>query len=48
MQRNLLDVSRLKRLGWRPQIGLAEGIRATCAWYGTAAAKPPVSRYHRF
>ncbi len=31
--RKLLDVSRLQSLGWRPGIGLAEGIRSTYAWY---------------
>jgi GDP-L-fucose synthase len=33
MPRKLLDVSRLQSLGWRPAIGLAEGIRSTHAWY---------------
>ena len=31
--RKLLDVTRLTRLGWRAQIGLADGIRQTYAWY---------------
>lgn len=31
--RKLLDVSRLKALGWRPRIGLREGIEQTYAWY---------------
>jgi len=31
--RKLLDVSGLKRLGWEPKIGLAEGIRKTYGWY---------------
>lgn len=31
--RKLLDVSRLKRLGWQPAIGLEEGLRRTYAWY---------------
>ncbi len=31
--RKQLDVSRLTALGWRPQIPLAEGIRATYRWY---------------
>ena len=31
--RKLLDVSRLKGLGWRPCIGLEEGITATYRWY---------------
>ena len=29
----LLDVSRLAALGWRPQIGLEEGLRDAYAWY---------------
>lgn len=29
----LLDVSKLRALGWRPSIGLAEGVAATYAWY---------------
>jgi GDP-L-fucose synthase len=29
----LLDVSRIKHLGWRPKIGLEDGIRATYEWY---------------
>ena len=31
--RKLLDVSRLERLGWRPKIGLQEGIASTYSWY---------------
>jgi GDP-L-fucose synthase len=41
--RKLLDVSRIKALGWRPRIGLRDGITSTVAWYrqnaGTAAAR---------
>ena len=33
MPRKLLDVSRLKTLGWRPGIGLKRGIAETYAWY---------------
>jgi len=36
--RKLLDTSRIKTLGWRPQIGLEEGIRSTYAWYMATAA----------
>lgn len=39
--RKLMDVSRLRAMGWSPQIGLKEGISSTYAWYlahhGTAA-----------
>jgi GDP-L-fucose synthase len=31
--RKLLDVSRLASLGWRPKIGLEEGIRSTYEWF---------------
>jgi GDP-L-fucose synthase len=31
--RKLLDVSRLSQLGWRPRIGLEEGIRSTYEWF---------------
>jgi len=37
--RKLLDVSRLKRLGWRPAIGLDAGIRSAYEWYCSCAAK---------
>jgi GDP-L-fucose synthase len=31
--RKLLDVSRLGALGWKPSIGLDEGVAATYDWY---------------
>jgi GDP-L-fucose synthase len=31
--RKLLDISRIRALGWRPSISLAEGITETYAWY---------------
>jgi GDP-L-fucose synthase len=37
--RKLLDVSRITRLGWRPTIGLAEGIASTYAWFCDHVAK---------
>jgi GDP-L-fucose synthase len=41
--RKLLDVSRIKALGWRPRIDLRDGITSTVAWYRqnaeTAAAR---------
>jgi len=32
-RRYSLDSDRLTRLGWRPQVGFAEGIERTVAWY---------------
>jgi GDP-L-fucose synthase len=37
--RKLLDVSRLSALGFRPAVGLEDGIRATYAWWRSAAAQ---------
>ena len=31
--RKLLDVARIKKLGWSPQISLRDGIRSTYEWY---------------
>jgi len=31
--RKLLDISRIKQLGWQPRIGLQEGIKKTYGWY---------------
>jgi GDP-L-fucose synthase len=33
MPKKLLDVSRIKSLGWQPKISLEEGIRRTYQWY---------------
>ena len=44
--RKLLDVSRLRGLGWKPRIGLEEGVRSMYEWYvehgpgADLAAKP--------
>lgn len=39
--RKRLDVSRLASLGWRPRIGLEEGIRAVIGWFeGEVSAAP--------
>ncbi|MBE0644934.1 MAG: GDP-L-fucose synthase [Bacteroidetes bacterium] len=37
--RKLMDVSRLKGLGWEPRISLEEGIRQTYDWYCKRAAQ---------
>lgn len=36
--RKLLDVSRLRATGWRPEITLAQGLRSTVRWYMEHAA----------
>ena len=33
MSKKLLDISRIKSLGWEPKTGLQEGIRKTYEWY---------------
>jgi GDP-L-fucose synthase len=38
--RKLLDVSRLKTLGWSPRIPLADGLAATYRWYLEMLATP--------
>jgi GDP-L-fucose synthase len=37
--RKVLDITKVKSLGWSPQISLREGIAATIAWYIDATAK---------
>ncbi|HEY5187209.1 MAG TPA: GDP-L-fucose synthase [Actinomycetes bacterium] len=37
--RKLLDVTRLQALGWKPEISLNDGIRATYGWYRTRLAQ---------
>jgi len=31
--RKLMDVTKMTRLGWKPKIPLADGIRSTYSWY---------------
>ncbi|MHB8293850.1 MAG: GDP-L-fucose synthase family protein [Acidimicrobiales bacterium] len=33
MPRKVLDVTKLQRLGWRPRIGLRDGIQSIYSWY---------------
>ncbi len=33
MPRKLLDISRLKKLGWEPRISLCEGLQSAYAWF---------------
>jgi len=37
--RKVLDVSRIKQLGWSPRVTLDEGIASTISWYREATAK---------
>ena len=39
MPRKLLDVSRLRALGWQPKIPLREGIESTYRWYSNQAVR---------
>jgi GDP-L-fucose synthase len=38
--RKLMDVSRLRALGWSAKIGLKDGISSTYAWYLSHASEP--------
>jgi GDP-L-fucose synthase len=42
--RKVLDVSRIKALGWKPTITLNEGIASTIAWYKEANARGEVRK----
>jgi GDP-L-fucose synthase len=37
--RKVLDVSRIRKLGWSPRVTLEEGIASTISWYKEATAK---------
>lgn len=37
--RKLLDTTRLRELGWKPTIGLRQGIESTYAWYCESAVR---------
>ena len=38
-KRKLLDISRIKQLGWSPRVTLDEGLASTISWYKSATAK---------
>lgn len=42
--RKVLDVSRIKALGWMPTITLEEGVASTIAWYKAASARGEVRK----
>jgi len=42
--RKVLDVSRIKALGWKPTITIDEGIASTIAWYKEANARGEVRK----
>ena len=42
--RKVLDVSRIKALGWKPTITLEEGVASTIAWYKAASARGEVRK----
>jgi len=42
--RKVLDISRIKALGWKPTITLDEGIASTIAWYKEANARGEVRK----
>ena len=42
--RKVLDVSRIKALGWKPRITLEEGIASTIAWYKEVNAQGEVRK----
>lgn len=41
----LLDSSKLQKLGWRPQITLEQGLRATYEWFLQHVAGTPAQRH---
>jgi GDP-L-fucose synthase len=42
--RKVLDVSRIKALGWKPTISIDEGIASTIAWYKDASTRDEVRK----
>ena len=45
--RKVLDTSRISALGWRPRIGLHDGLRATYRWFLHHAAQPAAGGVRR-
>jgi GDP-L-fucose synthase len=39
--RKLLDTTKLNRLGWKPRVGLTDGLRSTIEWYAQTLRQPP-------
>jgi GDP-L-fucose synthase len=44
--RKLLDVSRLRAMGWKPKIDLEEGVRRTYLWYRDRTAAPNSTHHY--
>jgi len=44
MPRKLLEVSRIRELGWSPRITLREGLEQTYRWYRANSVSPPLAR----
>ena len=42
-----MDISRLKNLGWKPSVGLEEGIKDTIEWFKSEGFKG-YQRYNSF
>ena len=45
--KRLMDISRLKKFGWKPRVGLEEGIKDTIEWFKSEGFKG-YQRYNSF